>query len=227
VKQRDDLISALRYAVMMRRYDKSLSDCDGVVRERPLRATGRRQQRRVGDREGRGSRPLRVNTMVEPPTVRKCRRLAAPPSFDADAWPLLRQLGDLLAFNWHWRALDLLWNFESENGIRARPAPIAVLLQELSSSNPVPRALAQQLRPLSSQSLPDCDFWEDGARKVYGKSLIFLATPAGIEPATFSLEGFRSLQQKQRKLILFGPEIQAFWPRFVPVDRYDRRSRPH
>jgi hypothetical protein len=26
VKQRDDLISALRYAVMMRRYDKSLSD---------------------------------------------------------------------------------------------------------------------------------------------------------------------------------------------------------
>jgi hypothetical protein len=48
-----------------------------------------------------------------------------------------------MAFNWHWRALDLLWNFESENGIRARPAPIAVLLQELSSNNPVPRALAQ------------------------------------------------------------------------------------
>jgi hypothetical protein len=62
---------------------------------------------------------------------------------DADACPLLRQLGDLLAFNWHWRALDLLWNFESDNGIRARPVLIAVLLQELSSNNTVPRALAQ------------------------------------------------------------------------------------
>jgi hypothetical protein len=49
----------------------------------------------------------------------------------------------LLGFHWHWRALDLLWNFESENRIRARPALIAVLLQELSSNNPVPRALAE------------------------------------------------------------------------------------
>ncbi len=30
VKQRDDLISAFRYAVMMRRYGKSRSECDGV-----------------------------------------------------------------------------------------------------------------------------------------------------------------------------------------------------
>ena len=30
VKQRDDLISALRYAIMMRRHGKALSACDGV-----------------------------------------------------------------------------------------------------------------------------------------------------------------------------------------------------
>jgi hypothetical protein len=30
VKQRDDLISALRYAIMMRRLGKSISECDGV-----------------------------------------------------------------------------------------------------------------------------------------------------------------------------------------------------
>jgi hypothetical protein len=40
-------------------------------------------------------------------------------------------------------ALDLLWNFESKNGIRARPALIAVVLQELSLNNPVSRSLAQ------------------------------------------------------------------------------------
>ena len=30
VKQRDDLVSALRYAIMMRRHGKALSDCDGI-----------------------------------------------------------------------------------------------------------------------------------------------------------------------------------------------------
>ena len=30
MKQRDDLVSALRYAVMMRRSGKSMSECDGV-----------------------------------------------------------------------------------------------------------------------------------------------------------------------------------------------------
>jgi phage terminase large subunit-like protein len=30
VKQRDDLVSALRYVIMMRRYGKSLSECDGI-----------------------------------------------------------------------------------------------------------------------------------------------------------------------------------------------------
>jgi hypothetical protein len=30
VKQRDDLVSALRYAIMMRRQGKPLSDCDGI-----------------------------------------------------------------------------------------------------------------------------------------------------------------------------------------------------
>src|SRR5262249_1103743 len=30
VKQRDDLVSALRYAIMMRRLGKSMSECDGV-----------------------------------------------------------------------------------------------------------------------------------------------------------------------------------------------------
>jgi hypothetical protein len=30
VKQRDDLVSALRYAIMMRRSGKMLSDCDGI-----------------------------------------------------------------------------------------------------------------------------------------------------------------------------------------------------
>jgi hypothetical protein len=30
VKQRDDLVSALRYAIMMRRHGKARSDCDGV-----------------------------------------------------------------------------------------------------------------------------------------------------------------------------------------------------
>jgi Terminase RNaseH-like domain len=30
VKQRDDLVSALRYAIMMRRHGKMLDDCDGI-----------------------------------------------------------------------------------------------------------------------------------------------------------------------------------------------------
>jgi hypothetical protein len=30
VKQRDDLVSAVRYAIMMKRYGKALSDCEGI-----------------------------------------------------------------------------------------------------------------------------------------------------------------------------------------------------
>ena len=30
VKQRDDLVSAMRYAIMMRRHGKPLTECDGV-----------------------------------------------------------------------------------------------------------------------------------------------------------------------------------------------------
>jgi hypothetical protein len=126
---------------MMRHYDKSLSDCDGVgsgtptTHDRAAAAAASRRSRRTWISTSSGKHNGRAAA------VRKCRCLAAPLSFDPDACPLLRQLEDLLAFNWHWRAW--LWNFESENEIRARSALIAVLLQELSSNNPVPRALAQ------------------------------------------------------------------------------------
>jgi hypothetical protein len=47
IKQRDDLISALRHAILMRRQGKPLSDCEGVgygnmpyAKQRPERSRG-------------------------------------------------------------------------------------------------------------------------------------------------------------------------------------------
>jgi hypothetical protein len=60
-----------------------------------------------------------------------------------------------------------------------------VLLQELSSNNRVPRARSSCGLCLPNP-FPIAIF---GVSKSYHKSLIFLATPAGLEPATFSLEG--------------------------------------
>jgi hypothetical protein len=38
-----------------------------------------------------------------------------------------------------------------------------------------------------------------------------LATPAGIEPATFSLEGYQEAEQAQGELILFEQQKPALW----------------
>jgi hypothetical protein len=45
----------------------------------------------------------------------------------------------------------------------------------------------------SSHTVPRGIFWEDSSREKCKKLLVLLATPAGFEPATFSLEGCCSI----------------------------------
>ena len=53
VKQREDLVSALRYAIMMRRSGKSLQDCDGIgYGNMPF--AGQRREQRTGSGMAKG-----------------------------------------------------------------------------------------------------------------------------------------------------------------------------
>jgi hypothetical protein len=58
-----------------------------------------------------------------------------------DARRLLEILDNLCPWGWGWDALETLNHFQCENGVRSRPALVAVLLLELSAANPVPRSL--------------------------------------------------------------------------------------
>jgi hypothetical protein len=54
---------------------------------------------------------------------------------------LLEIIEDLPPFCRHWAMLDVLNHFRCDNGVKARPALMGVLLKELSAAFPVPLSL--------------------------------------------------------------------------------------